>query len=51
MAVLSDFDIEEAIKRKDLGIEPFTPKNLTPNGYDLSIDEIFIKKTNERIQS
>jgi dCTP deaminase len=50
MAVLSDFDIEEAIKRKDLGIEPFTPKNLTPNGYDLSIDEIFIKKTNEHIK-
>ena len=50
MTVLSDIDIEQAIKNKELGIEPFIKKNLTPNGYDLSIDEIFIKKTNQHIK-
>lgn len=50
MTVLSDKDIEELIKNKDLGIEPFNEKNLTPNGYDLSIDEIFLKKTGQHIK-
>jgi dCTP deaminase len=50
MAVLSDTDIEDAINSNNLGIEPFNQKNLTPNGYDLSIDEVFIKKTDEHIK-
>lgn len=33
-----------------LGIEPFIEKNLTPNGYDLSIDEVYIKKNDEHIK-
>ncbi len=50
MAVLSDTDIEQAMQNNTLGIEPFVQKNLTPNGYDLSIDEIYIKKTNNHIK-
>ena len=50
MSILSDVDILNSIKTEDLGIEPFNEKNLTPNGYDLSISEIFIKKTNEHIK-
>ena len=50
MAILSDKDIENAMNDKDLGIEPFSQKNLTPNGYDLSIDEVYIKKTDEHIK-
>ena len=50
MAILSDKDIENAMNSNDLGIEPFSRKNLTPNGYDLSIAEIFIKKTDEYIK-
>ena len=50
MAILSDKDIENAMSSNNLGIEPFIEKNLTPNGYDLSIEEIFIKKTNEHIK-
>ena len=50
MTILSDKDIENAIKLENIGIEPFTEKNLTPNGYDLSIDEVFIKKTDEHIK-
>ena len=44
MTILSDEDIENSIKNSELGIEPFNQKNLTPNGYDLSIDEVYIKK-------
>ena len=50
MTVLSDRDIENSIKTSKLDIEPFDQKNLTPNGYDLSIDEVYIKKTNQHIK-
>jgi dCTP deaminase len=50
MSILSDIDIKKSIENNDLGIEPFIEKNLTPNGYDLSIDDVFIKKTNEHIK-
>jgi dCTP deaminase len=50
MAVLSDVDIEEALQNKQLGIEPFVQKSLTPNGYDLSIDEVYIRSTDQHIK-
>jgi len=50
MSILSDIDIKRCIQKNELGIEPFIEKNLTPNGYDLSIDEIFIRKTDEHIK-
>jgi len=50
MTILSDKDIERSMEKNNLGIEPFNPKNLTPNGYDLSIDEIYIKKTDQHIK-
>jgi len=50
MTVLSDKDIENAMKSGNLGIEPFIEKNLTPNGYDLSIDEVYIRKTDQHIK-
>ncbi|PNX51949.1 MAG: dCTP deaminase [Thermoplasmata archaeon M8B2D] len=50
MSILSDIDIKNSIEKNELGIEPFIEKNLTPNGYDLSIDEVFIRKTNEHIK-
>jgi len=50
MTVLSDKDIEDFIKNNKLGIEPFENKNLTPNGYDLTIDEVYIKKTGSHIK-
>jgi len=51
MAILSDNDIEQAMQNNDLGIEPYIQKNLTPNGYDLSIEEIYIKKTEQHIKT
>jgi dCTP deaminase len=50
MTILSDIDIKNKMKNNELGIEPFIDKNLTPNGYDLSIDEIFIRKSDEHIK-
>ncbi|MEM0467163.1 MAG: dCTP deaminase [Candidatus Thermoplasmatota archaeon] len=50
MSILSDRDILAALKSQLLGIEPFHETNITPNGYDLIIDEILIKKTNEHIK-
>lgn len=49
MSVLSDVDIKKYIENGELGIEPFQEKNLTPNGYDLSIEEIYIRKTDQHI--
>ena len=50
MTILSDSDIKNSIENNDLSIEPFNEKNLTPNGYDLSIDEIYIRKTDQHIK-
>lgn len=50
MGILSDRDIKRSIDDRALGIEPFIEKNLTPNGYDLSIDEVYIRKTDKYIK-
>ena len=50
MSILSDVDIKRFMENNELGIEPFIEKNLTPNGSDLSIDEIYIKKTESHIK-
>jgi dCTP deaminase len=50
MSILSDLDIKEYMSENELGIEPFIEKNLTPNGYDLSIDEVYIRKTDDHIK-
>ena len=40
--ILADIDIQRALKQGDLAIEPFKTDNLTPNGYDLSVEEIMV---------
>jgi dCTP deaminase len=50
MTVLSDRDIQVYMQNHFLGIEPFRKKNLTPNGYDLTIDEVFIKTTKTHVK-
>jgi dCTP deaminase len=50
MSILSDADINDYMSEDKLGLEPFNPKNLTPNGYDLSIEEVFIKKTDSHVK-
>jgi dCTP deaminase len=43
--ILTDADIQRSIRQGDLSIDPFTPDNLTPNGYDLTIEEIMVNDT------
>jgi len=50
MSILSDIDIKKHIDSNQIGIDPFIEENLTPNGYDLSVDEVYIKKTNQHIK-
>jgi dCTP deaminase len=47
LTILSDKDILESIKLKELSIEPFLQHHLTPNGYDLSVEEVYIKKNQQ----
>ncbi|MCJ2511847.1 MAG: dCTP deaminase, partial [Candidatus Thermoplasmatota archaeon] len=42
MTILSDEEISEFMREGKLRITDFKEKNLTPNGYDLTIDEVFI---------
>ncbi len=50
MGILSDKDIMTYIKEGKLYLEPIFEENLTPNGYDLTIEEIFIPELNEKIR-
>ncbi|MBU0685884.1 MAG: dCTP deaminase [Thermoplasmatota archaeon] len=50
MAVLSDTDILAMLSDGDLKIEGYTEKNLTPNGYDVTIEEIWIPSIDKRFK-
>jgi dCTP deaminase len=48
MAVLSDADIVAMLAQGSLKIENYNENNLTPNGYDVTIEEILIPSTGEK---
>jgi len=48
MAVLSDTDIVAFLDDKSLKIEGYNERNLTPNGYDVTIEEVLIPSTGLR---
>lgn len=50
MAVLSDTDILAMISEGTLRIDGYSEKNLTPNGYDVTIDEIWIPSKDRRFK-
>jgi len=50
MAVLSDSDILSLIESQTLKIGGFAESNLTPNGYDVTIDEVWLPGTDMRIR-
>jgi dCTP deaminase len=50
MAVLSDTDILAMLSEGGLKIEGFLERNLTPNGYDVTIDEIWIPSIDRRFK-
>jgi len=47
MTILSDGGILKAMEKGELAIENFIEKNLTPNGYDLTISEIQVGQDGE----
>lgn len=49
MCILSDGDILHYMGKGLLSIEPFVEKNLTPNGCDLRIGELFFPDSEEHI--
>ena len=49
MAVLSDTDILAMLAEGSLKIEGYREGNLTPNGYDVTIREILIPSSGEKI--
>lgn len=51
MAVLSDSDILEQLATGALKIEGFDEKNLTPNGYDVTIEEVLVPSQDRRYTS
>ncbi len=51
MAILSDRDIADGISKGTIGITDYIEKNLTPNGYDLTITNIKINGSDEVFDS
>ncbi len=49
MSILSDKDVVNAIKEGQLKIRGFKEENLTPNGYDLTIDEVMINPSRKKV--
>lgn len=42
--VLSDSQIKKLMEEGELGIKDFKEENLTPNGYDLTVEEIVVEE-------
>lgn len=51
MGVLSDADIRRYLAKGEIRIEPFEERNLTPNGYDVSIEEVVVPSTGVKTAS
>ncbi len=51
MPLLSDADILAYRAKGELSIEPFLESSLTPNGYDVSVEEVALPATGDRVRS
>lgn len=51
MGLLSDADIRMYLAKGEIRIEPFIERNLTPNGYDVTVDEVAIPSSGGRVTS
>ncbi|MEW5937588.1 MAG: dCTP deaminase [Candidatus Thermoplasmatota archaeon] len=49
MAALSDAGIKRLLATGALNIDPFMEEHLTPNGYDVSVAEVYIPRYEEKI--
>ncbi len=50
MCILADGDIRRALASGELAVEPFVEKNLTPNGLDLTVAEVFLKAEGRHVR-
>jgi len=50
MGVLSDSEILRFVAKGEIAIDPFVEENLTPNGYDVTIEEVAIPSRNVRVK-
>ncbi len=48
MSVLSDADLRQYLAKGEIQIDPFQESSLTPNGYDVSIEEIVVPSTRQK---
>ena len=51
MALLSDADIRRYLAKGEIAIDPFEERNLTPNGYDVTVEEIVVPAVKGRRRS
>ncbi|HYM38939.1 MAG TPA: dCTP deaminase [Thermoplasmata archaeon] len=51
MALLSDAGILAFRAKGELSIEPFVESSLTPNGYDVSIEEVAVPSSGQRVRT
>jgi dCTP deaminase len=49
MSILSDQDIIYRLENHTMKIDPFREKNLTPNGYDLTIAEVYTRNPEGKV--
>ena len=49
MSVLSDQDLLYRLEKVTMRIDPFREKNLTSNGYDLSVMEVYFKAPEAKV--
>ena len=47
MVPIPDWQIVQLLERGSLGIDPFSRENLTPNGYDLTVERVFVEGVGE----
>lgn len=50
MSVLSDSDIQARLGSGSLKIGAFSERNLTPNGYDVTVEEVWMPSTDTRVR-
>ncbi len=48
MAILSDGDIRQYLEKGEIQIKPFDEEHLTPNGYDVTIEEVLVPSSKLR---
>lgn len=48
MALLSDGDIRRYRAKGELSIDPFDERHLTPNGYDVTVEEVLLPASGEK---